>query len=120
MTLLRAAGALAAGLALGACATSHPLASKDAAIADEVVRSYVLRGEDALAELRELSEHEDAAVRARARTAIGRITGQWGADGSGIVWGRDFAAAVEAAEHERKDRPLMLLHLFGNFDEEFC
>ena len=53
----------------------------------------------------------------RAKTAIGRITGQWGSDGR-VAWKRSVAEAVASATG--KDRPLLVLHLFGSFDQELC
>lgn len=98
------------------CATSnvevHPL-GRDEAVAREAIEGYVKKGETALPELRELAKSDDPLVRRRAKTALGRITGQWGEDGK-IVWQRSVAEAAGG------DKPLMVLHLFGKFDEEFC
>lgn len=91
----------------------HPL-SGDARRAEMVVQEYVGRGEAAIPELRECLEHEDPDVRYRARTALGRITGQWGSRGDGIHWKRSVEDAVNP------DQPILVLELFGRFDEEFC
>jgi hypothetical protein len=37
---------------------------------------------------------------------------------SGIAWETSFEAAQQRAQRERK--PILLLHLFGRLDEEFC
>ena len=36
----------------------------------------------------------------------------------GVTWETSFAAAKARAARERK--PILLLHLFGRLDEEFC
>jgi hypothetical protein len=46
--------------------------------------------------------------------AMARITGQWGGAMEGVRWRR----SVESAANDTK--PLMVLHLFGRLDEEFC
>lgn len=99
------------GAAAG-CRT-HPLADRDE-VAEEAIREYVEVGVDSIPELRELVESEDLLIRSRAKRALGRITGQWGSLGDGIHWHRSFDAALN------QDRPILLLHLFGRFDEEFC
>ena len=109
-------------LLLTACAPSHPFAG---AAGLNRIDTYVERGTAAVPELRSMLDHEDGEVRHRARTALGRITGQWGATGDGIDWKRSFeeAAATAAStpgDTGARDTPVMLLHLFGNFDEEFC
>lgn len=91
----------------------HPLADRDE-VAKLAIAQYVARGEEAIPELRELSESEDLLVKARAREALGKITGQWGSSENGIQWKRSVEDAINP------ERPLVVLHLFGNFDEEFC
>ncbi len=87
--------------------------SADEATAREALRRCVEQGEDAIPALRELLKQEDPRVRGRARNALGRITGQWGGEG-GILWKRSMKEAAGG------DRPLLVLHLFGKLDEEFC
>jgi hypothetical protein len=90
------------------------LAASDRDVAEEAIRMYAHRGPRALPELRTALEHsDDPRLRRRIRTAMGRITGQWGGDG-GIVWKRSLAEAIGG------ERPILLLQLFGKFDEEFC
>jgi hypothetical protein len=126
---MRQAGraALSAGLlALGlGCArplpieATDPLAaalaglSGDDATAREAQDQLAAMGEAAIPALEALLKDPSPEVRARARDALGRITGQWGG-GAGIIWKRSVAEAVGG------DKPLMVLHLFGRFDEEFC
>ncbi len=104
-------------LLLAACGSQTPLtrlADQDGAVAAEAIQHFADRGEDALPELRAaLAAAEDPRHRRRIRTALGRITGQWGSDG-GILWKRSLAEATGG------DRPILLLQLFGRFDEEFC
>lgn len=85
----------------------------DEATADEAIRALVAEGEDAIPLLREALSHPDPLVRARAKEALGKITGQWGG-GKGLVWKRSLKEAAGG------EKPLMVLHLFGRFDEEFC
>ena|SRR5688572_24967981 len=101
-------------LALG-CARPSALdrLGGDEATAREAIAEFVNRGPAALPELREASTHEDPLVRRRAKTAIGRITGQWGS-GTGLAWRRSLQEAVG------KGKPILVLQLFGKFDEEFC
>ena len=99
-------------LLLAGCG-SHPF-SGDAGQAEQVVQEYVRQGEAAIPELQEFLKHDDPQVRYRARTALGRITGQWGSDGNGIQWKRKIEDAINS------DRPILVLELFGRFDEEFC
>ena len=87
--------------------------SGDEATAREAIVALVQRGDAALPELRNAAAHEDPLVRRRAKTAIGRITGQWGSD-TGLHWKRSLGEATG------KGKPVMVLHLFGKFDEEFC
>lgn len=85
----------------------------DEATAREAIADFVNRGEAALPELRSAATHEDALIRRRAKTAIGRITGQWGSDHA-LMWKRSLDEATG------KGKPVMVLQLFGKFDEEFC
>ena len=111
------AGAAIVGLWIATgCAGSHPLAGEHG---DTVVMNYVSEGDSAVPELVELLEHEDPSVQYRARTALGHITGQWGARGDGIRWQRSLADVLEDPNHD-PDRPILVLELFGRFDEEFC
>jgi hypothetical protein len=87
--------------------------TKDEETAKEAIRAYVEKGESSLPMLRAALKDEDPAVRRRARTALGRITGQWGSDG-GILWQRSLDEA------KSKGKPILVLQLFGKFDEEFC
>jgi len=100
-------------LALAACGQRSGGLKGDEATANEAIRQYVERGEAAIPELKRAAADEDPLVRRRAKRAIGRITGQWGGE-AGIVWKRSIADALG------KDRPVILLHLFGEFDKEFC
>ncbi|NRA97719.1 MAG: hypothetical protein HRU14_16100 [Planctomycetes bacterium] len=45
---------------------------------------------------------------------IAQTTGQWGGDLNGLIWKRSVKAAVN------ETKPIMVLHLFGKLDEEFC
>ncbi len=107
----------AALLLVLACACSRPSAidrlGADEATAREAIAEFANRGEAALPELRAAAAHEDPLVRRRAKTAIGRITGQWGSD-RGLVWKRSLDEATG------RGKPVMVLQLFGKFDEEFC
>jgi hypothetical protein len=73
----------------------------------------VAMGESVIPELRMLTKDADPRVQARARDVLGQITGQWGG-GEGIVWKRSVEDAINSS------KPLMVLHLFGEFDEEHC
>ena len=85
----------------------------DEATAREAIQTFVERGEAALHELNRHAKHEDPLVRRRAKTAIGFITGQWGSD-TVLVWKRSVEEAIG------KGRPILVLQLFGKFDQEFC
>lgn len=100
-------------LLLGACATNAPQADDSAAVGREWTRAMIAKGTDAIPELQAALESEDAAVRYQARSAMGAITGQWGSKGD-LIWKRSVADA------KNDERPLVVLHLFGNLDEEFC
>ena len=85
----------------------------DEATAREAISELANKGEAAMADLRKAAQDEDPLVRRRAKTAIGRITGQWGSE-CGLRWKRSLEEAVGG------DRPILVLQLFGKFDEEFC
>ncbi len=107
---------LCAAVLLAGCAEPAiraRLADEDEAVGREAVREYAARGEAAIPELYEALADDDPLVRTRARTALGSITGQWGSDGS-LVWKRSVAEATG------REKPILVLHLFGRFDEEFC
>jgi hypothetical protein len=106
---------LSAILALAACSRPTALTrlGADEATAREAIAEFVARGEAALPELKGAATHEDPLVRRRAKTAIGRITGQWGSDHA-LRWKRSLDEAKD------KGRPILVLQLFGKFDEEFC
>lgn len=120
-TRIRMAGLLSALLLLAACRPgggdaevgSFPEFRGDAAAVSLAVADWVARGPEAVSELRAGLESDSVQVRAGCRRALGLITGQWGG-GAGLVWKRSVAEAVDDT------KPLMVLHLFGNFDEEFC
>ena len=105
-----------------ACHATEPkdlerLRDPDEATANEAIAMIASRGEAALPALVKLKDDPDPRVRRRAKNAIGRITGQWGSDGR-VAWKRSVAEAVASATG--KDRPLLVLHLFGSFDQELC
>ena len=82
----------------------------------------VALGEEALPELRSYLKSDDHASRLRAKTSIGRITGQYGSE-TDLIWSRSMKEALEKrslTSPEVDEKPIMLLHLFGSLDEEFC
>ncbi|MEE9391408.1 MAG: hypothetical protein V3W41_02775 [Planctomycetota bacterium] len=83
----------------------------------EAVAGWVSKGEAAIPSLKEGLEDENAKVRRACREALAKITGQWGWD-EGLKWRRSMAEAKVDAE--KSGLPIMLLQLFGRFDEEFC
>ena len=91
----------------------HPLAIADSKLGREAVQSYVEKGAAVLPELRKLAMSDDPRLRSRAKNAIGGITGHWGSQVD-LIWKRSMKEATG------KGKPIMLLHLFGNLDEEFC
>ena len=80
---------------------------------EAAVAAWAARGETALPELREGLASDSVSVQTGCRRAMALITGQWGGRG-GLVWKRSLAEARGG------EKPLMVLHLFGQFDEEFC
>ena len=90
------------------------LGNDDPAIARAAVRAWAAKGKSALPEMRRLSVAASSpAVRKRAKDVIGQITGNWGSQVD-LVWKRSMKEAM----HQGK--PILLLHLFGKLDEEFC
>ena len=83
----------------------------------EAVSGWVGRGDSAIPELKKGIDDPDARVRRACREALAKITGQWGWD-DGLNWRHSLAEAQKDAEASGK--PIMLLQLFGRFDEEFC
>jgi hypothetical protein len=113
---------LAAALLLGACASPRSsdieqLASDDPERVKGAQEAIVERGQQAVGELTEAAQGNDLRLRRRAKELLARITGQWGGE-FGLTWRRSFAEAVVEAREKRK--PILLLNLFGKFDEEFC
>jgi len=89
------------------------LSSGDQSEAAAAVDSCVEAGEEVLPKLREWAGDVDPRLKSRARHALGRVTGQWGSQ-TGVIWKRSMADGVNG------DKPLLVLHLFGKLDEEFC
>ena len=89
------------------------MASGDREIANQAIAACVAKGVSVLPQLREWSAADDPRLRVRARSAIGQLTGQWGSQ-TDLIWGRSFDEA------KSKGKPILLLQLFGNLDEEFC
>jgi hypothetical protein len=50
----------------------------------------------------------------RAAAEQARVTGQWGGSLDGLRWRRSVADATG------QGRPILVLHLFGELDKEFC
>lgn len=93
------------------------LQSEDKAVYSAALDSCVQHGIELLPTLRQWSASEDPRLKARARTGLGRITGQWGSQ-TDLVWERSLDTAVKKAAPDNK--PIMVLQLFGKLDEEFC
>lgn len=91
----------------------HPLADRNPQLGREAVAGYLARGAEALPELRDCLKHTDPLVRARAKEALGGITGHWGSEVD-VLWRRSLKDATG------QGKPILLLHLFGKLDEEFC
>ncbi len=106
--------AFASLIALCAC-SQDPLRGlrADEETAKETIAGFVARGEAAVPALKSAIEDPDPAVRRRVKTALGRITGQWGGDGR-LVWKRCLEEAIGHG------KPILVLQLFGKLDEEFC
>jgi hypothetical protein len=102
-------------LTFAACARPTLVAGLrgDEPTAEEAIRAFVARGEAGLPELKAAAVDADPLVRRRAKTAIGRITGQFGSE-TGLIWKRAMKDAVG------QGKPIVLLHLFGELDKEFC
>ena len=94
-------------------AEEHPFGSADPALGRQAVQNYVARGRDALPELRKLSQSPDPRIAVRAKEALGGITGHWGSQVD-LIWKRSLEEATG------KGKPILLLQLFGNLNEEFC
>lgn len=93
------------------------LQSADRSVSSAAIDSCVDKGREMLPQLREWAADSDPRLKARARAALGRITGQW-ASQTDVIWQTDFKKAVEKATAEKK--PMLVLQLFGKLDEEFC
>lgn len=93
-----------------------PLASSDKSVASQARGLYLEKGKTALPKLREYTQSDDPRLRARANEVIGTITGQYGSPVD-LIWNRSLADAITASQGEK---PILFLHLFGKFDEEFC
>jgi len=90
------------------------LANAESSIAEMAITRLVGQGQSVLPRMRKLaSGSSDPLVRKRAKTVIGRVTGNWGAS-SDLIWKRSLGAAVN------REKPILLLQLFGKMDEEFC
>ncbi len=85
----------------------------DSDVANTAVREWAGKGEAALPELRKGLSSDSIKVRHYCQKALSMITGQWGGDGR-LMWQRSVKDAKGG------DKPLMVLHLFGKFDDEFC
>ncbi len=85
----------------------------DPGVARSAVSQWVEKGPDAIPELKLGLADDSSKVQRYCTEALAKITGQWGWN-DGLLWQR----SVEDAKPLGK--PMMVLHLFGNFDEEFC
>lgn len=109
-----------AAILSGAMASDKILAgltSNDDALVRQAIADASAKGAEYLPTLREWAKSDDPRLNLRARTCIGRITGQWGSE-TDLVWQRSFDDAVKLAMEQ--NRPIMLLQLFGKLDDEFC
>jgi len=93
------------------------LTSDDNELVRQAIADASAKGAEFLPTLREWAKSDDPRLNLRARTCIGKITGHWGSE-TDLVWQRSFDDAVKLAME--KNRPIMLLQLFGKLDEEFC
>ncbi len=107
--------ALVALAACGDAQSEQPFAEfrGDPEVARAAVQAWAAKGADAIPDLQAGLESDSVKVQVHSRRALSKITGQWGGDGR-LLWRR----SVEEAKGG--DKPLMVLHLFGKFDEEFC
>ena len=80
---------------------------------EEAVLTWAGKGEAAIPELKKGLADDSSNVKLGCRRALALITGQWGWD-DGLMWERDIETAKKAG------KPIMVLQLFGKFDEEFC
>lgn len=94
-------------------AQEHPLAASEPAIGRQAIQTYVQKGTKALPELRKLAKSRDPRIAIRAKEAIGGITGHWGSQVD-LIWKRSLK------ESTNRGKPILLLQLFGNLNEEFC
>jgi hypothetical protein len=87
----------------------------DSEIGREAVEHWIAKGRGGLPMLRQIATAADSPPLAsrRAKDAIGAITGQWGSQ-TDLIWKRSVDDAINP------DRPLLVLQLFGDLDEEFC
>lgn len=95
---------------------SAALASADAKIARQAIATFIEQGPDSLPQLREYTRSDDPRLRSRANETIGNITGQYGSQVD-LIWKRSLAEAIKASGGKK---PILMLHLFGNLNEEFC
>ncbi len=93
------------------------LMDADAAIANAAIESCVSDSEKMLPRLREWAGDVDPRLKVRARTALGRITGQW-ASQTDVIWKLSMKEAL--VESKKTGKPILMLHLFGKLNEEFC
>ncbi len=93
------------------------LMSLDSSILSAALDHCTTSGKEILPTLRKWSASDDPRLSARAKTALGRATGQW-SNQTDLVWEKSFEDAVKRSKEEQK--PIMVLQLFGNFNEEFC
>jgi hypothetical protein len=103
-------------LAFVTFAKANPLADEDPAVARQAIATFIEKGSAALPELRKHARSEDPRLRVRANEAIGKITGQYGSQVD-LLWKRSLDEAIAASDGEK---PILMLHLFGKLDEEFC
>ena len=102
-------------LLLSACSRPTPIdrLRSDEATAREAINVLVNLGEASVPALQIAAADPDPLVRRRAKTALGRITGQWGSE-CRLRWKRTVEEAAG------RGKPILVLQLFGKFDEEFC
>jgi len=91
--------------------------SNDSREAREAVNLCVSKGKEMLPMLQRWTLADSIKLRMRAKDAIGKITGQWGSH-TDLIWHTN----IETAQKEAKklNKPLLVLQLFGNLNEEFC